>query len=51
MFTEKLGVAELGYDINPNYLGVRSQESGVRREERIRNRGVAESRDESLSKR
>ncbi|NEP41017.1 MAG: hypothetical protein F6K25_29955 [Okeania sp. SIO2G4] len=28
------GVGELMYDINLNYLGVRSQESGVRRKER-----------------
>ncbi|NEP07306.1 MAG: hypothetical protein F6K34_22400, partial [Okeania sp. SIO4D6] len=28
------GVGKLGYDINLNYLGVRSQESGVRRKER-----------------
>ncbi|NES06885.1 MAG: hypothetical protein F6K22_31180 [Okeania sp. SIO2F4] len=27
------GVPELGYDINPNYLGVRSQESGGKKEE------------------
>ncbi|NEP84500.1 MAG: hypothetical protein F6K17_18585 [Okeania sp. SIO3C4] len=29
------GVGELLYDINLNYLGVRTQESGVRREERV----------------
>ncbi len=28
------GVGKLVYDINLNYLGVRSQSSGVRREER-----------------
>ncbi|NEP08387.1 MAG: hypothetical protein F6K34_28675, partial [Okeania sp. SIO4D6] len=35
-FTETtyFGVGKLGYDINLNYLGVRSQESGVRRKER-----------------
>ncbi|NES72448.1 MAG: hypothetical protein F6K24_48265 [Okeania sp. SIO2D1] len=31
------GVGKLVYDINLNSLGVRSQESGVRREERRRN--------------
>ncbi|NES78421.1 MULTISPECIES: hypothetical protein [unclassified Okeania] len=37
-FTETtyFGVGKLGYDINLNYLGVRSQESGVRRKERRR---------------
>ncbi|NEQ71841.1 MAG: hypothetical protein F6K23_01350 [Okeania sp. SIO2C9] len=35
--TSGTGVAELGYDINLNYLGVRRTESGVRREERRRN--------------
>ena len=30
------GVGELVYDIKLNYLGVRSQESGVRRKERRR---------------
>ncbi|NES76191.1 MULTISPECIES: hypothetical protein [Okeania] len=30
------GVGKLVYDISLNYLGVRSQESGVRREERRR---------------
>ncbi|NEP06073.1 MULTISPECIES: alpha/beta hydrolase [Okeania] len=37
-FDKHLGVGKLGYDINLNYLGVRSQESGVRREERRRNK-------------
>ena len=32
------GVGKLVYDINLNYLGVRSQESGVRRKETRRNR-------------
>ncbi len=33
-----IGVGKLRYDINLNYLGVRSQESGVRRKERRRNK-------------
>ena len=34
--TKKTGVGEFVYDINLNYLGVRSQESGVRSKERRR---------------
>ncbi|NEN89254.1 MAG: hypothetical protein F6K48_10255 [Okeania sp. SIO3H1] len=36
LFRRGFGVGKLVYDINLNYLGVRSQSSGVRREERRR---------------
>ncbi|MGB3509040.1 MAG: hypothetical protein WBA93_07330 [Microcoleaceae cyanobacterium] len=34
ILSQKSAVAELVYDINPNHLGVRSQESGGKKEGR-----------------